>query len=99
MKPLLIFLMLFFLVFQASAETCPEVLKKCDAALQAQIELNQLKDDLISNLQMKTALQDALLEDKNRELNAWYRDPVKVSALTALTLVLIGFTTGAIGGK
>jgi hypothetical protein len=61
--------------------TCEEVISKCDSALEAKNkQIKKLELGLTTQTE-RVADLSSQLEDKNQELQAWYRNPFVVGAL------------------
>jgi hypothetical protein len=61
--------------------TCEEVIAKCDAALAAKnTQIKKLELGLTAQTE-RVADLSSQLEDKNSQLQAWYRNPFVVGAL------------------
>jgi hypothetical protein len=70
-----------------SGLSCEDVLKKCDAALDAKNrQIEKLELGLTKQTE-RVADLSAQVEDKNQQLQAWYRNP--------FVMLSIGLVTGA----
>lgn len=74
--------------------TCDEVLSKCEKALDAQVEVNQLQKTLNEDLERLNRYQTEQLIEAREDLSKWYRDPV----LLGLLSLSVGFGVGVVIG-
>jgi hypothetical protein len=96
------FLIILTLVFASSfsnAQSCEDTLYKCDRALQSQRELSEIQKQIIVDQEKRFAITSEALNKSNEELTRWYRDPVKIGALTLSLGLILGLTAGYVHAK
>lgn len=77
------------LISQAAiaSPTCDDLVKDCNAALQAQVQANQLQKLVINDYEQRKDLDDQRIQFLENENSAWYRSP--------WLWMFVGFATGA----
>lgn len=75
--------------FAEDTPTCDVVLRSCDRALQAQVEVNNIQRQINQDQEKRFAVQETQLAEAREENNKWYRNP--------LTLTFIGLNVGVLG--
>lgn len=75
--------------------TCDQVLKSCDAALNAQVEVNQQLTQQVKNYEAKSALDERIKADQQKELNSPLHSTLTVAAGTTIVVLLLEIATGA----
>lgn len=66
----------------AVASPCDDALNACDRALNDQLRRNQTQKLLIMDLEEANKIRQQIINDRDRELNKWYRDPFTVAGVT-----------------
>jgi hypothetical protein len=74
--------------------TCSQVLKSCDEALNAQVELNKNKDELIKNYEAKSALDEQIKADQGKQLSSPFHNTLTVAAGTTVLILVLEIVTG-----
>ena len=75
---------------------CIAVTKACDKAIADQQTLVKQMQVQIGNYQQKSTLDEQIKSDQQKELNEWYRDPVKVTAVSVVAIVILELATGVL---
>jgi hypothetical protein len=96
---ILIFITITTMASLTNAQSCEDTLFKCDRALQSQRELTDIQKQIISDQEKRFAITSEALSRSNEELSKWYRDPVKVGAITLSLGLILGLTAGYVHGK
>lgn len=87
-------IVLITLLSQIVKADCTSITKTCDKALADQQTLVKKMDVQISNLSQKSALDDKIISDQNKELNSPLHDPVKVGLAVVVLTIAVGVLTG-----
>lgn len=94
LKSLMSLILTMILISPLAKADCNSVLKSCDAALKAQVDLNIEKNTQITNLGHKSELDEQLKADKDAQLASPLRDPIKVAATTTIVILVLEIVTG-----